>query len=115
MLAESIASGHEKIPWNQKALSLGILLSKKAELGGGSDALRVVHTRIVSHGELLKRFSKFKTKKFVKMNLSLSMQYHPQPYDLLHLGYLGGCNRLVSNCGQLFHQISQLTIDTSYP
>ena len=31
-LAESIASGHEKIPWNQKALSLGILLSKKAEL-----------------------------------------------------------------------------------
>ena len=102
-LAESIALGHEKIPWNQKAVSLGILLSKKAELEGRSDALRVVHTRIVSHGELLKRFSKFKTKKFVKMNLSLSMQYHPQPYDLLHLGYLGGCNRLVSNCGQLFH------------
>ena len=49
------------------------------------------------------------------MNLSLSMQYHPQPYDLLHLGYLGGCNRLVSNCGQLFHQISQLAIDTSHP
>ena len=61
-LAESIASGHEKIPWNQKALSLGILLSKKAEIEGRSDALRVVHTRIVSHGELLKRFSKFKTK-----------------------------------------------------
>ena len=65
-LAESIALGHEKIPWNQKALSLGILLSKKAELEGRSDALRVVHTRIVSHGELLKRFSKFKTKSSLK-------------------------------------------------
>ena len=56
-LAESIASGHEKIPWNQKALSLGILLSKKAELECSSDVLRVVHTRIVSHGELVRRFS----------------------------------------------------------
>ena len=56
-LAESIALGHEKIPWNQKALSLGILLSKKAELECSSDVLRVVHTRIVSHGELVRRFS----------------------------------------------------------
>ena len=65
-LAESIASGHEKIPWNQKALSLGILLSKKAELEGRPDEAKIVHTRIVSHGELLKRFSKFKTKSSLK-------------------------------------------------
>ena len=65
-LAVSIALGHEEIPWNQKALNLGILLSKKAELEGRGDVLRVVHTRIVSHGELLKRFSKFKTKGSLK-------------------------------------------------
>ena len=62
-LAVSIALGYEEIPWNQKALNLGILLSKKAELEGRSDALRVIHTRIVSHGELLERFSNFKIKK----------------------------------------------------
>jgi hypothetical protein len=61
-LAESIAVGHEKIPWNKKALSLGILLSKKAELEGWGDEFRIVHTRIVSHGELVKRFSKIKPK-----------------------------------------------------
>ena len=49
------------------------------------------------------------------MNLSLPIQDHPQPYDLLHLGYLDGHNRLVRNCGQLFHQIAQLAIDTSHP
>ena len=58
MLAESITSGHDKIPWNQKALSLGILLSKKSELEGRGDEVRIVHRRIVSHGELVKRFSK---------------------------------------------------------
>ena len=62
-LAESIASGHEKIPWSQKALSLGILLSKKAELEGRSDALRVVHTSIVSHRELVRRFSDLRNPK----------------------------------------------------
>jgi len=56
-LAESIALGHEKIPWNQKALSLGILLSKKAELEGRPDEAKIVHTRIVSHVELVRRFS----------------------------------------------------------
>ena len=56
-LAESIASGHEKIPWNQKALSLGILLTKKAELEGKPDEAKIVHTRIVSHVELVRRFS----------------------------------------------------------
>ena len=60
-LAESIASGHEKIPWNQKALSLGILLSKKAELEGRIDELRVVHTNSVSHGELVRRFSELRS------------------------------------------------------
>ena len=60
-LAESIASGHEKIPWNQKALSLGILLSKKAELEGRGDVLRVVHTHSVSHGELVRRFSELRS------------------------------------------------------
>jgi hypothetical protein len=30
-LAESLVIGHENIPWSQKALSLGILLSKKAK------------------------------------------------------------------------------------
>ena len=60
-LAESIASGHEKIPWSQKALSLGILLSKKAELEGGSDALKVVHSHAVSHVELVRRFSELRS------------------------------------------------------
>ena len=63
-LAESIAVGHEKIPWSQKALSLGILLSKKAELEGRDDELRVVHTRILSHGDLMKRFSNLSIQKF---------------------------------------------------
>ena len=56
-LAESIALGHEKIPWTQKALSLGILLTKKAELEGKPDEAKIVHTRIVSHAELVRRFS----------------------------------------------------------
>ena len=60
-LAESISSGHEKIPWSQKALSLGILLSKKAELEGGSDALKVVHSHAVSHVELVRRFSELRS------------------------------------------------------
>ena len=55
-LAESIALGYE-IFWNQKALSLGILLTKKAELEGKPDEAKIVHTRIVSHAELVRRFS----------------------------------------------------------
>ena len=55
-LAESIALGFE-IAWNQKALSLGILLTKKAELEGKPDEAKIVHTRIVSHAELVRRFS----------------------------------------------------------
>ena len=55
-LADSIALGFE-IAWNQKALSLGILLTKKAELEGKPDEAKIVHTRIVSHAELVRRFS----------------------------------------------------------
>ena len=55
-LAESIALGYEII-CNQNALSLGILLTKKAELEGKPDEAEIVHTRIVSHAELVRRFS----------------------------------------------------------
>ena len=48
-LAESIAHGHENIPWSQKALSLGILLTKKAELEGQIPEIKVLHQHSITH------------------------------------------------------------------
>tara|TARA_B100001964_G_C13793343_1_gene405477 strand:+ start:42 stop:518 length:477 start_codon:yes stop_codon:yes gene_type:complete len=56
-LAESIAHGHENIPWAQKALSLGILLTKKAELEGQLPEIKVMHQHSITHEGLIKRFS----------------------------------------------------------
>ena len=60
-LAESLVIGHENIPWSQKALSLGILLSKKAELEGRINEMMVIHEHSITHGELLDRFSKLRS------------------------------------------------------
>ena len=60
-LAESLVVGHENIPWSQKALSLGILLSKKAELEGSINEMKVIHEHSITHGELLDRFSKLRS------------------------------------------------------
>ena len=60
-LAESLVIGHENIPWSQKALSLGILLSKKAELEGSINEMKVIHEHSITHGELLDRFSKLRS------------------------------------------------------
>tara|TARA_B100000579_G_scaffold83636_1_gene65217 strand:- start:398 stop:811 length:414 start_codon:yes stop_codon:yes gene_type:complete len=60
-LAESLVVGHENIPWSQKALSLGILLSKKVELEGRINEMMVIHEHSITHGELLDRFSKLRS------------------------------------------------------
>ena len=60
-LAESIATGHENIPWAQKALSLGILLSKKAELEGRLPEVKVTHHHKLTHEVLIKRFSELRS------------------------------------------------------
>jgi hypothetical protein len=60
-LAESLVSGHEKIPWAQKALSLGILLTKKAELEGTTPPQKVVHEIKFTHESLIKRFKEIKS------------------------------------------------------
>ena len=60
-LAESLVIGHENIPWSQKALSLGILLSKKAELEGSMNKMKVIHEHRITHDELLDRFSKLRS------------------------------------------------------
>ncbi|MDC0319326.1 hypothetical protein OAM02_01940 [Verrucomicrobia bacterium] len=60
-LAESIAHGHENIPWAQKALSLGILLTKKAELEGQLPEIKVMHQHSITHEELINRFSKLRS------------------------------------------------------
>jgi hypothetical protein len=60
-LAESIAKGHENIPWAQKALSLGILLTKKAELEGRLPEVNVTHHHKLTHEELINRFSELRS------------------------------------------------------
>ena len=60
-LAESIAAGHENIPWAQKALSLGILLSKKAELEGRLPEVKVTHHHKLTHEVLINRFSELRS------------------------------------------------------
>ena len=59
-IAQSLVEGHENIPWSQKALSLGIILTKKQELEGSMPQQKVVHEHRITHDSLVDKFKQMK-------------------------------------------------------
>ena len=59
-IAQSLVEGHENIPWQSKALSLGILLSKIQELTGSMPQKTVVHEHKLTHASLVDQFKSMK-------------------------------------------------------
>lgn len=59
-IAQSLAEGHENIPWQSKALSCGILLSKCQELTGTMPQKTVVHEHKLTHASLVDKFKEMK-------------------------------------------------------
>ena len=59
-IAQSLVEGHENIPWSQKALSLGIILTKKSELEGSMPQQKVIHEHRLTHSSLVDKFKEMK-------------------------------------------------------
>ena len=59
-IAQSLVEGHENIPWQSKALSLGIILSKKSELEGSMPQQKVIHEHRLTHSSLVDKFKEMK-------------------------------------------------------
>ena len=59
-LAQSLVEGHEKIPWQSKALSLGIILTKIQELTNTMPTNKVTHEHTITHQSLLGSFKDMK-------------------------------------------------------
>ena len=59
-LAQSLVEGHKNIPWQSKALSLGIILSKIQELTNTMPTNKVTHEHTITHQSLLGSFKDMK-------------------------------------------------------
>ena len=59
-IAQSLVEGHENIPWQSKALSLGIILTKIQELTNTMPQKSVLHEHTVTHGSLMDSFKEMK-------------------------------------------------------
>lgn len=59
-LAQSLVEGHENIPWQSKALSLGIILTKIQELTNTMPTNKVTHEHTITHQSLLGSFKDMK-------------------------------------------------------
>ena len=59
-IAQSLVEGHENIPWQSKALSCGILLSKVQELTNTLPQKTVLHEHQITHNSLVDSFRSMK-------------------------------------------------------
>jgi hypothetical protein len=59
-IAQSLVEGHENIPWQSKALSLGIILTKIQELTNTMPTKSVMHEHSVTHNGLMDSFKEMK-------------------------------------------------------
>jgi hypothetical protein len=59
-IAQSLVEGHENIPWQSKALSLGIILTKIQELTNTMPTKSVMHEHTVTHNSLMDSFKEMK-------------------------------------------------------
>jgi hypothetical protein len=59
-IAQSLVEGHENIPWQSKALSLGIILTKIQELTNTMPTKSVMHEHSVTHNSLMDSFKEMK-------------------------------------------------------